>query len=315
MTSYSNVLVVTTEPSLTQAAVESAVRLTTVSGGVVTLLVSGPRSTRAFRTTRRTSSAGRTTSLRRLYDPGPHLRLMGVPVYHEFVTGSAHAAVLDRINRYGHDLVIVGDRPDTRFVGRSLAARLLRSAPIPVWVQGDAADYDSPIAVAVGPADEEDPGDLLARKLINTASSIASARELPLHVIHAWRLTGETLMRGSRLAYQPTDIEQMGRSAFSQAHLRVQQLLSESAAPTVSTRVHIAKGHAGDVVPDVVTRFEPSLLVVGTMSRRGIPGMIVGNTVERFVGRLGLPLLAVKPHGFASPAGQIEDWSVHALPY
>ena len=315
MQSFKNILVVADEPSLAQSAIETAARLAAPASGIVTLLAPGQQSPPTLRRGNRTAPRRRSSPLHRLYDPGPQLRRMGVPVHHDFANGPIHAQALDRIYLHGHDLLIVANRRDRGFAGRSLAGRLLRTAPIPVWIQGETPSLAGPVAVAVGPADEEDPDDRLAQELVETASELAATHALPLHVVHAWRLTGETLMRSSRLSYQPTDIERMGRAAVSEAYLRVEHLLAGSLTPNIATRVHVQKGHVSDVVPEVVRAIEPSLLVMGTLSRRGISGMVVGNSVERLADRVNVPLLAVKPNGIANATASIEDWSPHALPY
>jgi universal stress protein E len=41
--------------------------------------------------------------------------------------------------------------------------------------------------------------------------------------------------------------------------------------------------------------------VMGTISRGGIPGVLVGNTAERLLPRLDCSLLTVKPEDFVCP--------------
>lgn len=47
--------------------------------------------------------------------------------------------------------------------------------------------------------------------------------------------------------------------------------------------------------------FRKILVVMGTIGRSGIRGMITGNTAERLLPRLHCSLLAVKPDGFQCP--------------
>jgi universal stress protein E len=48
-------------------------------------------------------------------------------------------------------------------------------------------------------------------------------------------------------------------------------------------------------------RLEPDVVVMGTISRGGIPGLLVGNTAERLLGILDCSLVIVKPHDFVCP--------------
>jgi len=51
----------------------------------------------------------------------------------------------------------------------------------------------------------------------------------------------------------------------------------------------------------VVEGVHPDLVVMGTIARGGIAGMLVGNTAERLLQRLDCSLLTVKPADFVCP--------------
>ena len=48
-------------------------------------------------------------------------------------------------------------------------------------------------------------------------------------------------------------------------------------------------------------QYDIDLLVMGTVARSGIPGLVIGNTAERLLPQVPCSLLAVKPAGFESP--------------
>ncbi len=43
------------------------------------------------------------------------------------------------------------------------------------------------------------------------------------------------------------------------------------------------------------------LIVMGTVARTGIPGLLIGSTAASILQRVNCSVLAVKPDGFASP--------------
>ena len=43
------------------------------------------------------------------------------------------------------------------------------------------------------------------------------------------------------------------------------------------------------------------LLVIGTVGRSGIPGLLIGNTAEQVLAEVTCSILAFKPAGFVSP--------------
>jgi nucleotide-binding universal stress UspA family protein len=66
-------------------------------------------------------------------------------------------------------------------------------------------------------------------------------------------------------------------------------------------RIHLPKGEAGELIPEVAERERIDLVVMGTVARSGIPGFFIGNTAERILHSLPSSVLAVKPDGFVSP--------------
>ena len=319
MNRFKNILVVAADDAAqTQALLRPAIELAFPSSGVVTLLSLQSRPRRSRSSRRMSRSESLSTPVHRLYDPGPELRTLGVPVHHEIASGVRHLEILERIAVYGHDLVIMNGEAElgrSGRTGRSTAARVLRSSPVPVWIHPEDGLADGPIAVAVGPKDSDDADDNLSRKLVAVGASLARSQRRDLHLIHAWRLDGETMMRSRRLNYDMADLERMGREAQFEARMRVEELLADASVVDVNTRVHVQKGHSVDVVPALAGSLKPAVLVMGTLARQGIPGLVVGNTAEKVARRTQSPVLAVKPDGFLSPRMLVEEWSPQALPY
>jgi nucleotide-binding universal stress UspA family protein len=48
------------------------------------------------------------------------------------------------------------------------------------------------------------------------------------------------------------------------------------------------------------------LIVMGTVARTGLGGLLIGNTAESVLQRVDCSVLAVKPEGFVSPV-RLED--------
>lgn len=79
-----------------------------------------------------------------------------------------------------------------------------------------------------------------------------------------------------------------------------EKLRSEIAA--LATHYHIPESHihihAGDpekVIPSVAAKCKAGLVVVGTVGRRGLSGMLIGNTAERILALLKTDVLTLKP--------------------
>ena len=46
---------------------------------------------------------------------------------------------------------------------------------------------------------------------------------------------------------------------------------------------------------------QSDIAVMGTLSRSGVDGLLIGNTAERILRRVECSVLAVKPEGFRTP--------------
>ena len=69
----------------------------------------------------------------------------------------------------------------------------------------------------------------------------------------------------------------------------------------LATTVHLVKGRAGDVIPDLAESLEADLVVIGTVGRTGVPGLLIGNTAEEILNSVDCSVLTLKPEGFQTP--------------
>jgi nucleotide-binding universal stress UspA family protein len=227
-----------------------------------------------------------------------------VPI--EIIVGAGRdfVEVIRRVVHAGHDLVMVGSAPESRFpalAGSSLAMHLLRKCPVPVWVDAANAPANPDVAVAVGPFDEGIGEDALDVALLEIATSLAARRGGTLHVIHAWKLDGESLLRRGRVGPPPEKVDAMVAEELQIATMGLKRLLEFKPDLDVPVEIHMQKGEASEVIQDVLEVHQPGVVVMGTLARTGIKGVFMGNTAERVLGTVGGSVLAVKPGGFETP--------------
>lgn len=71
---------------------------------------------------------------------------------------------------------------------------------------------------------------------------------------------------------------------------------------TTSERsIHMVAGAPGEVLPRLADRLDIGLIVMGTVGRTGLRGLIMGNTAETILRSVRCSVLAVKPEGFVTP--------------
>lgn len=239
-----------------------------------------------------------------------------VPIHYEVSSGIPYIEAIERVTLYGHDLVLTVPMPPIRQLrlgSASTTMHLLRKCPVPVWVHSPLSATADSVLVAVGPIDETTHD--LNVKLLELGSSLARNTSSELHVVHSWRLEGETMLRSPRLAYTTAEIDTMGSEIRQDAEARIRGLLDGVGLAADAATVHIRKGHAGDVIREVIEEVNPNAIVMGTVARTGIPGLIIGNTAERVLATVDRSVLAVKPDGFVSPVNAISDWHSTQMPY
>lgn len=230
--------------------------------------------------------------------------ITGIAVDVTVSAGVGFIEVIRRVIRGGHDLVVVGTDPPPRRMGiarSSMVMHLLRKCPVPVWVETEDATLGPDVAVAVGPFDEVVAPDSLDVTLLELGSSLASLQGGVLHVIHAWRLEGESLLRRSRHRVPSEQVDAMAGEAYHRASDRLGQLMTLVPEEGVDVQMHLERGEAGAVVPSVLEAVRPGVVVMGTIARAGLRGMFLGNTAEQLLGTIDVPILAVKPADFETP--------------
>lgn len=183
----------------------------------------------------------------------------------------------------GVDLVIVGKREhfnfnrDQRTLG-AVAMRLLRRAPCPVWTVGpDAAGAPRRILAAT------DRGEAMGDVVVKTAATLARLHGAELHVLHACHASLlEVLVESEEALVRELD------AAMAEAR-------AELAEQWPDATIHVDRGQPTRVIVEAVERLDTPLVVLGTVSRRGLADVLVGNTAERLFGILEGSMLTLKP--------------------
>lgn len=200
----------------------------------------------------------------------------------------------------GHDLVLVAKRNDPDNDGRKLglnARKLVRKCPVAVWLVHPAHEVlDEPVVAAT---DHSEVG----QHAVTLAAEIADRARVPLHLVHAYQIPLSLQMEHSRMSDAEWDKE---------LDTLRDTLCERSRAGLTSEQSSHCEVHAGRMAPEqaileVIQRTKADLLVMGTVSRSGVSGLLMGNTAERLIDLVDCSLLAVKPEDFISPVGLADD--------
>ena len=215
----------------------------------------------------------------------------GMPVELVVVEDRAWMDMIRRVQRGENDIVFVGRRNTlaSRVLG-STARKLLRKCPCPVWV----VDPDSELVhnVVLAATDLTPVGDLA----VELAASVAGWHGCELHVIHAWQVPFEI-----QLSRKPeTECEEELDAIQRNAEEHIREVLART-VPEVTPHLHCGCDSPSHAIRSGVEGLDADLLVMGTVSRGGVAGLLMGNTAERLLDRVECSLLTIKPADFISP--------------
>lgn len=204
-------------------------------------------------------------------------------------------AIVKEALRRKPDMVVLGkhNEEDTGARLGSVAAKVLRKCPTAVWVVKPGSSV--PPRKIIAATDLSDVG----QEAIETAARLARAGDGELHVAHAYQLTMEEQLLSSR-----------EEGVFERAHERAVAALEEhvtvATAGVEKVERHVTCHAPVPALLALERTLHADLVVMGTVSRGGIPGFLLGNTAEKVLPRTVCSILAVKPHDFISPI-QLED--------
>jgi nucleotide-binding universal stress UspA family protein len=212
-------------------------------------------------------------------------------------SGNPALSIIDRVLVKGHDLVVVTTDEDRE--DRATIRTLLRKCPCPVWVIRPTRARTQRVLAALNPdPDEAD----LNRLIIELAASMIELNGGELHVVHAWELFGESTLRSSAFVHASSaQIDEMLRLEYEARQGALDELLSNSTVAEAPWRIHLEKGPATDIVPRLAALLRINVLVMGTVARTGVRGLVMGNTAETILDQVHCSVVAVKPPEFVSP--------------
>lgn len=185
----------------------------------------------------------------------------------------------------------------------ALDMKLLRKCPCQVWMvpQGTPRPVHTLLA-AINPFGDDPTGDALNRSILDAAMAVAAADEAVVHVVTAWSLYGEDLLR-RRLPAEEVD------GYVNESRRQVEEAFRRELGPYAETiperHRHLVRGDASEVIVRLVDEVGADLIVIGTIARSGIPGLLIGNTAETILRRVRCQVLAVKPADFVSPVASV----------
>ncbi|HQU47333.1 MAG TPA: universal stress protein [Pirellulales bacterium] len=219
----------------------------------------------------------------------------GVEIASQVLVGVPYIALIEAVQQNAFDLVVVGTRGMSAvkrvFVG-STATRLARACPVPVWIarQGLPGETQSILV----PLDFSPIGD----RLLATAAVLAKSLRAKLHLLHVYdieELYGVPPISDDTRA----ELSYYRRRARRLALEKLEQSLEAMGLDHGTATLHVTQGVPHQAINATARKLDVGLILMGSIGRSGLSGLLIGNTAEKVLHTSDRSLLVVKPEGFA----------------
>jgi len=232
-------------------------------------------------------------------------RKQGIYVQTKVRVGRPFVEVIRQVLEAGHDLVMKTARGHevrpSLFFG-STALHLFRKSPCPVWIVSPEPRDRVGILAAVDPDTTDEETVQLNRTIMQLATSMSIIEDTSLHVVHAWNVPQEDMMRHSPwLRVSRSDADDYINKTEARHRRCFDALIDVFRQRAPNMEVHFIKGLAEEVIPSIAKEKNIEVIVMATLARTGIPGLLIGDTAEGVLGQVDCSVLAIKPEGFVSP--------------
>jgi universal stress protein E len=207
-------------------------------------------------------------------------------------------SLLEKIKQQAIDLVLIAD-PAIVTDLTQFELRLMRQCPVPLWiVRPNPHPFYKNILAAIDPDSHNPQRHLLNRLVIELGVSLSEMERAKLHVVHAWHLKGESELRHSAfMRVSEKEVARLRAEEQAKHQADVEHLVSTHPTAHADINIQLLQGVASEVIPRFVEAQHVDLLIMGTVGRTGLSGLIMGNTAEGILKTVQCSVLTVKPYG------------------
>lgn len=233
--------------------------------------------------------------------------------------------ILETARQLGSDLLVKQHHPDTWLQKLLLPDdwHLSREAPVPLLLVQEKRSWSASCVLAAMDVEHQDSAHLaLQGNVIGYASALSEIFAARLHVVSAFapfasnfsefdRAVAGHLVLNQDAAHKSKQngVGGWSSSAYGRHCHDMCQWFQEEYELS-DQQLHIAEGPAKQVIPNVASQLDASLVVLGTVARHGLLGALVGNTVEAVLDKLQCDVLVLHPHiDSAQRPAQMEQWA------
>lgn len=237
------------------------------------------------------------------------LRKHGVDAEVAVYAGEPTRTLVNVIVDQGFDVLVKAAQTEGWPRGGSSDQRILRHCPCPVAIlRPPTPDQPHKIMAAIEMNPDDPDDNAVNDEIMDAAIRTAMGYFSQLVVVHAWHLQGEPMLANGFARLPRAKIDAL-REDERQHHRRWLESyvdryvggLGPEAKRYLKPEIRLVQGLPTQALVRQVETEKPELLVLGSVARTGIQGLLIGNTAESLVSQVPCSTLTVKPAGFQSP--------------
>jgi len=224
----------------------------------------------------------------------------GVKVNIEVVPGKDYIEVIKAVIKKKFDVLVKAPHHKGIIAGvlfGNAELNLMRKCPCPVWIiKPDRKKRIRKIVAAVDLVENRRKSRNLSEEIVDLAVGVAEREGAEVDVVFAWQHPFEPHVRTRIESAEYNNIinaiKENGRSKLG-------ELVGMHLDADISS--HLINGTPDKAILKYVEKNDIDLLVMGTLSRSGVPGLLIGNTAEVILNAANCSVVTMKPEGFESP--------------
>ena len=224
----------------------------------------------------------------------------GVKVDVEVVPGKDFIEVIKTVVKKKFDVLVKAPHHKGLIAGTlfgNAELNLMRRCPCPVWViKPGRKKRIQKIVAAVDLVENQKKARNLSEDIVELAVGVAEREGASVDIVFAWQHPFESHVKsrieGEEYNYIVNAVKESGQKKLD--HLI-------SLHPGADISAHLVNGAPEKAILKYVDKSDGDLLVMGTLSRAGVPGLLIGNTAEEILNGANCSVVTMKPAGFVSP--------------
>ena len=187
-----------------------------------------------------------------------------------------------------YDLVLKSAHNSKTLVHTPTDWHLLRDCPVPVLIATSSKwPAKARVLAAVDPTRKDRNHRKLNMKVVETAQAFAETHDAEVHI--GWTVAAPEVLSDLDVI----DPEKYRTQLVETMKPRLEEIADQFGIP--HERIHIHKGKPGVALSGLAAKLKAELIVLGTIARKGVSGMVVGNTAEKVLTAARCDIITVKP--------------------